>query len=65
MLYLKPPFHIIEGTAVFADHASETQFYFLPAMPHLTTAARPGHRAGRAAAPAAQVPWRAPGTAGS
>ncbi|MET1053549.1 MAG: hypothetical protein ABWX65_13010 [Mycetocola sp.] len=37
MLYLKPPFHIIEGTAVFPDHANETQFYFLPAMPHLTT----------------------------
>jgi hypothetical protein len=37
VLYLKPPFHIIEGTAVFPDHASETQFYFLPAMPHLTT----------------------------
>ena len=37
MLYLKPPFHIIEGTAVFADHANEQQFYFMPAMPHLTT----------------------------
>jgi hypothetical protein len=37
VLYLKPPFHIIEGTAVFADHASETQFYFMPAMPRLTT----------------------------
>jgi hypothetical protein len=37
MLYLKPPFHIIEGTAVFADHANERQFYYMPAMPHLTT----------------------------
>ena len=37
MLYLKPPFHIIEGTAVFGDHANERQFYFMPAMPHLTT----------------------------
>lgn len=37
MLYLKPPFHIIEGVAVFADHANERQFYFMPAMPHLTT----------------------------
>jgi hypothetical protein len=37
VLYLKPPFHIIEGTAVFPDHASQRQFYFLPAMPHLTT----------------------------
>ncbi len=41
MLYLRPPFHIIEGTAVFPDHASENQFYFLPAMPHLTTAPDP------------------------
>jgi hypothetical protein len=37
MLYLKPPFHLIEGVAVFADHANERQFYYLPAMPHLTT----------------------------
>jgi hypothetical protein len=37
MLYLKPPFHIIQGVAVFADHATERQFYFLPAMPHLST----------------------------
>lgn len=37
MLYLKPPFHIIEGTAVFPDHASDRQFYFMPEMPHLTT----------------------------
>lgn len=36
MLYLKPPFHIIEGSAVFADHANERQFYFMPAMPHLS-----------------------------
>jgi hypothetical protein len=37
MLYLKPPFNIIEGAAVFADHANEQQFYFMPAAPHLTT----------------------------
>ncbi len=37
MLYLKPPFHIVEGTAVFADHANERQFYYMPAMPHLST----------------------------
>jgi hypothetical protein len=36
MLYLKPPFYLIEGVAVFADHANERQFYYLPAMPHLT-----------------------------
>lgn len=37
MLYLKPPFHIIQGSAVFADHANERMFYYMPAMPHLTT----------------------------
>ena len=37
MLYLNPPFHIIRGVSVFADHADPLQFYFLPAMPHLTT----------------------------
>ena len=37
MLYLKPPFHLINGVAVFADHANERQFYYLPAMPHLST----------------------------
>jgi hypothetical protein len=42
MLYLKPPFHIIEGAAVFADHASERHFYYMPAMPHLTTTPEQG-----------------------
>src|SRR4051794_37369263 len=37
MLYLKPPFYLIDGVAVFADHANERQFYYMPAMPHLTT----------------------------
>jgi hypothetical protein len=37
MLYLKPPFHLIDGVAVFADHANERQFYYMPAMPHLST----------------------------
>jgi hypothetical protein len=37
VLFLKTPYHLIEGIAVFSDHASETQFYFLPAMPHLST----------------------------
>ena len=37
MLFLKPPFHIIEGVAIFADHANKRQFYFMPSMPKLTT----------------------------
>ena len=28
---------MINGVAVFADHANERQFYYMPAMPHLTT----------------------------
>lgn len=39
MLYLKPPFHLINGVAVFTDHANERQFYYMPAMPHLSTVA--------------------------
>lgn len=37
MLFLKPPFHIIEGVAVFGDHANVRQFYYMPAMPKLST----------------------------
>ncbi|MER8842749.1 hypothetical protein [Mesorhizobium sp. M0684] len=36
MLYLKPPFHIVRGVAVFPDHANNRAFYFLPAEPHLS-----------------------------
>lgn len=41
MLFLKPPFDLIDGIAVFADHADERQFYYLPAMPHLSTVPDP------------------------
>jgi hypothetical protein len=37
MLLLQPPFQIIEGAAVFRDHANERQFYFMPATPKLST----------------------------
>ncbi|MBD2056043.1 hypothetical protein H6F88_08440 [Oculatella sp. FACHB-28] len=37
MLYLNPPYYIIEGVTVYPDHADPTQFHYLPAMPHLTT----------------------------
>lgn len=36
MVYLAPPFHIIEGVSIFTDHEDPLQFYFLPLMPHLT-----------------------------
>lgn len=37
MLYLNPPFHIIEGVSLFADHADPLQYYYMPLSPHLTT----------------------------
>jgi hypothetical protein len=37
MLYLNPPYHIIEGVSLFPDHADPLQYYYLPLMPHLTT----------------------------
>lgn len=36
MLFLQPPFHIIEGVAVLRDN-SPGQYYFMPAMPRLST----------------------------
>ncbi len=37
MLYLNPPYFLIEGVSIFPDHADPLQFYYLPMMPHLTT----------------------------
>lgn len=37
MLYLNPPFYVIEGVSLFPDHADRLQYYYLPLMPHLTT----------------------------
>ncbi|MGV8963286.1 MAG: hypothetical protein ACOH2V_07885 [Candidatus Saccharimonadaceae bacterium] len=37
MLYLAPPFHIIDGISIFRDHEDELQYYFMPLYPHLTT----------------------------
>lgn len=36
MLYLNPPYHIINGVSVFADHSDPLQYYYLPLMPKLT-----------------------------
>jgi len=36
MLYLKPPFHIINGITVFPDHAKDDIWHYAPAVPHLT-----------------------------
>lgn len=37
MLYLNPPFHIIEGVSLFPDHADPLQYYYLPLAPKLST----------------------------
>jgi len=36
MVYLEPPFHVIEGVSILSDHADPLQFYYLPLFPHLT-----------------------------
>ena len=37
MLYLAPPFQIIDGISIFRDHEDELQYYYMPLYPHLTT----------------------------
>lgn len=37
MLYLNPPYYVINGVSVFPDHQDPLQFYFLPMMPRLST----------------------------
>jgi hypothetical protein len=36
MLYLNPPYFVINGISVFPDDSDPLQFYYLPMMPHLT-----------------------------
>jgi hypothetical protein len=36
MLYLNPPFHVVDGVSLMPDHADPLQFYYLPLSPHLT-----------------------------
>src|SRR5579864_7130905 len=37
MLYLNPPYFVINGVSIFSDHKDPLQYYYLPMMPHLTT----------------------------
>jgi hypothetical protein len=41
MLYLNPPYFVINGVSVFPDHQDPLQFYYLPMMPHLTMVTDP------------------------
>jgi hypothetical protein len=36
MLYLNPPYHIIDGVSLLPDHEDPLQYYFMPLSPHLT-----------------------------
>lgn len=36
MLYLNPPFHVVEGVSLFPDHGDPQQFYYLPLAPRLS-----------------------------
>ena len=36
MLYLNPPYFVIDGISVFPDESDPLQFYYLPMMPHFT-----------------------------
>ena len=36
MLYLNPPYFVINGVSVFPDESDPLQYYYLPMMPHLT-----------------------------
>lgn len=38
MLYLHPPFYVIDGVSILPDHEDPTQFYFMPLVPRLGTA---------------------------
>jgi hypothetical protein len=41
VLYLNPPYYVVKGVSVFADHADPRQFYYLPASPHLSMVTDP------------------------
>lgn len=36
MLYLKPPYYLINGVTLFCDHEDRLQWYYMPAAPQLT-----------------------------
>lgn len=36
MLYLNPPYYVIDGVSLMPDHEDPQQFYFMPMSPHLS-----------------------------
>lgn len=61
MLYLNPPFFVLEGVSVFPDHEDPLQFYYLPMMPRLTQL--PDSRTGQKVPQVSIIKYR--GTAGN
>jgi hypothetical protein len=41
MLFLNPPYYIINGVSVFPDDSDPLQYYYLPMMPHFTMVTGP------------------------
>jgi hypothetical protein len=41
MLYLRPPFPVVNGVSFFPDHEDPLQFYWMPLAPHLTQTVDP------------------------
>ena len=37
MLYLNPPYLVVDGVTIFTDHADPLQLYYLPLSPHFAT----------------------------
>ncbi|NTU82805.1 MAG: hypothetical protein HGA45_26135 [Chloroflexales bacterium] len=44
MLYLEPPYLIVNGVTIFRDHSDREQLYFMPAAPRLTMLTDPATR---------------------
>ena len=56
MLYLKPPYYLINGVTLFRDHEDPLQWYFLPAAPKLTMLTDPVYATAHSAVSADQIP---------
>lgn len=44
MLYLEPPYLIVDGVTIFRDHADREQLYFMPPAPRLTMLTDPASK---------------------
>ena len=44
MLYLNPPYYLIDGVSLMPDHVDPLQYYFMPWEPHLSVLTEQGRR---------------------